>query len=146
MARLSWDSTISNDGTDFKLLEPGTYPFTIKSVEKSMSTSQRFNGTPMAIVTLRVGVGADSADVIDRIILDTDLEWKICQFFRAIGARGHGDSYQMNWDESYLVGKTGFVEIENREYQSNGETRHTNQVARYLDMGATPASDAGATW
>ena len=134
MTAYNWDSTIENDGGDFKLLEPGIYPFVIKKIEKGY-----FNGSsnvppcPKANLTLRVGEGMKISDVFDGILLDDSLEWKLCQFFTGIGSRKHGETLQMNWDEGYLVGKGGWVEIEHREYMKEGETRTTNQVSRYID-------------
>ena len=143
MAHMGWNDEIKNDGGDFKLLEPGTYPFVIKRVEKSfVSSSSRYSGAPMAVVTLRVGTGANATDVIDRIILDTDLEWKHCQFFNGIGVRKHGETFAMNWDEGFLVGKAGFVEIGHREYTKDGETRKANQVEKYIDPADMAAANA----
>lgn len=165
MAHMDWNDSVSNDGGDFKLLEPGIYPFTIKHVEKSYveNASSRYSGAKKAIVTLRVN---GETDVTDGIILDTDLEWKICQFMVGAGIRKHGETKEMNWDNSFLVGKTGYVEIEHREYQKDGETRKANQVARYIDPAdldarkaamasvatapaapaSQPAQEAGGVW
>lgn len=140
MTAYDWDSTIEKDGGDFKLLPEGVWPFTIKSVEKSYyNGGKSIPPCPKANLTLRVGHGADMSDVTDGMLLDDSLEWKLCQFFLGIGARKHGEPLRMNWDESFLVGKTGWVEIEHREYEKDGETRQANQVAKYLDPADFPA-------
>ena len=132
MTAFNWDSTIENDGGDFVLLDPGVYPFTVKSLEKSFHNGGgKIPACPKALLTLRVGEGANVSDVTDSILLDDSLEWKICQFFKAIGARGHGEKYKMNWDS--VVGCTGHLEISHREYEKDGETRKANQVKKYLD-------------
>ena len=152
MAQLDWNSEISNDGGDFKVLEPGTYPFTIKAIEKTyFNGSAKIPACPKAVVTLRVGQGAEASDVTDGLLLDDSLEWKLCQFFTAIGSRTHGQKLRMNWDDSYLIGKTGYVEIETRTYTKNDGTEgRANQVKAYIDPAdmptAKPAASAGTTW
>lgn len=153
MTALDWNSPISNDGSDFRLLEPGVYPFVIKSLEKSYyNGSGKIPPCPKALVTLRVN---GETDVTDGLLLDDSLEWKLCQFFNSIGVRKHGETYNPNWDG--LVGKAGYVKITNREWVGNdGNTRQSNQVDRYLDPAdvfttptpspAQPAATAGASW
>lgn len=137
MTAFTWDSEIRNDGGDFKLLEPGTYPFRVKALDK-----EYFNGSanvppcPKAKLTLHVGEGSNASDVIDGLLLDDSLEWKLCQFFTCIGDRKSGEALRMNWDA--VVGKTGWVEIEHREYIKDGETKHANQVAKYIDPADAP--------
>ena len=140
MTAYDWDSTIEKDGGDFKLLPEGIYPFTIKKVEKGyFNGSKNVPPCPRASLTLRVGVGANVSDVTDGLLLDDSLEWKLCQFFLAIGARKHGEALKMNWDDSFIVGKTGWVQIEHRTYEKDGEEKSANQVAKYLDPADAPA-------
>lgn len=135
MTAFNWDSTIEKDGGDFKLLPEGIYPFTIKKLEKGF-----FNGSsnvppcPRAQLTLRVGTGMDVSDVTEGLLLDDSLEWKLCQFFTGIGARKHGEPLAMNWDDDFIVGKTGWVQIGHRSYTNkDGEEKVGNQVEKFLD-------------
>lgn len=134
---MDWNSTISNDGGDFTVLEPGVYPFRVKTFERAY-----YNGganippCPMAKLVLRVGSGAAVSDVFENLYLDDVQEWKLCQFFTAIGDRKHGETLQPDWDN--IVGKTGWCRIKNREYTKDGETRTTNQVEAYLDPADAP--------
>jgi len=140
MTAYNWDSTtIENDGGDFRTLPEGIYPFTVKKLEKAF-----FNGSnsippcPRANLTLRVGVGAEVSDVTDGLLLDDTLEWKLCQFFLAIGDRKHGERLNVNWDA--VEGKSGWVQIEHREYtDKEGNDKVANQVARYLDPADAPS-------
>ncbi len=137
-----WNDTIKNDGNDFKLLEDGTYPFEITKLEK-----EYFNGNknvppcPRAKLTLKVGTGANSTIVTDSILLYDGAEWRIAQFFRSIGAKKHGQEFEMNWDDDYIVGKVGTLELGTREYEYNGETRKTNTVKRYNDVSEVETED-----
>ena len=138
MAALGWDSTIQNDGGDFRLLPEGVYPFTVKSLEKAFNNGTRnISACPMAKLMLRVGGGAESSDVTNNLYLDDSQEWKLCQFFLAIGDRKHGEALKMNWDA--VVGKGGWLEIEHYTYTDNGEEKTINSVARYLDPADAPA-------
>lgn len=143
MARaLQLDEEIEYDGGNFRLLEPGIYPFRVKAV-----SIDYFNGSksvppcPRAQLTLVVGEGADASDVIDGILLYEDdngnPNWKISEFYRSVGYKQHGQRVRMVWDET-LVGMTGWLVIENREYVKDGETRKANQVKRYLDPEDAP--------
>ena len=139
MAAYDWDSTIQNDGSDFRLLPEGIYPFTVKKMERGY-----YNGgntippCPRADLTLHVGVGADTADVTEGILLDDSLEWKLCQFFLAIGDRKHGEALKMNWDA--VEGKGGWCEIGHRTWTGrDGEERESNQVVRFIDPQDAPA-------
>lgn len=155
MASFNWDSTIENDGSDFKLLDPGVYPFTVKALEKSYyNGGSKIPPCPKALLTLRVN---GETDVTDGLLLDDSLEWKLCQFFTAIGARRHGEKLKMDWDG--VVGRAGYVEIGHRKWTGNdGQERDANQVERYVDPAdvfttptpaptpAQPAATAGASW
>jgi len=137
MAAFNWDSEIKNDGGEFKLLEPGVYPFRVKKLTKDY-----YNGgktvppCPKASLLLHVGYGAEASDVTDGLLLDDSLEWKLCQFFTCIGMRKHGEALRMDWDA--VEGKTGWVEIEHRDYIKDGETKKANQVVKYIDPQDAP--------
>lgn len=148
MTAFDWDSTIENDGGDFRLLEPGVHPFTVKALEKGY-----YNGgksvppCPQAKLTLRVGQGTEVSDATATLLLDDSLEWKLCQFFLSIGARKHGEQLKMDWDS--VVGKSGWCETAHREYRGgDGEMRTTNDIVRFIDpadvaqMQAAPSAQA----
>ena len=143
MTAFNWDSEIQNDGGDFVLLAPGVYPFTVKALEKTFyNGGAKIPACPKAQLTLRVGSDANVSDVTDGLLLDDSMEWKLCQFFTAIGDRAHGQKMKMDWDK--VVGKSGRLEIEHREYTtSDGEKRTANQVKKYIDP-ADAASGDGA--
>ena len=71
-------------------------------------------------------------------MLDDSLEWKLCQFFLAIGDRKHGEALKMNWDA--VEGKGGWCEIGHRTWTGrDGEERESNQVERFIDPQDAPA-------
>lgn len=139
MTALGWDSEIKNDGGDFKLLPEGVYPFTVRSVEKAYNNgAKNIPACPMAKVTLRVGTGADSSDVTNNLYLDDSLEWKLCQFFLALGMRKHGEALNLREFDN-AQGKTGWVELEHYTYTDKGEDKTINSVKRYLDPADAPS-------
>lgn len=141
-----WNDTITNDGTDFKLLEPGTYPFEITKIEKEYyNGSAKVPPCPRAKLTLRVGTAPDVTTITDSILLYDGAEWRIAQFFRSIGAKKHGAEYEMNWDDDFIVGKCGTCDVSIREYEYQGETRKTNDIARYNDA-PEGVEDGGDEW
>lgn len=139
MTAFGWDSTIKNDGGDFRLLPEGVWPFTVKSLEKGYSNgTKNIPPCPTAKVMLRVGAGADLSDVANTLFLDDSQEWKLCQFFLALGMRKHGEELNLS-EFDHIVGKTGWVEIEHYSYTKDGEEKVQNSVARYLDPADAPA-------
>ena len=143
------DESVSYDGSDYKVIEDGVYPFKVKAV-----SIVQFNGSdnippcPCAEVVMRVGTGVDSTDVKDRIHLYVNdygnPNWKIAAFYRAIGYKKHGEEVKMNWNESFLKDKTGWLETKQREFTYNqgtrkGETGINIDVARYIDPEDAPA-------
>lgn len=138
---LNWDSTIQNDGGDFKLLAPGVYPAKVKDVKKEYHNgSTKIPPCPKAVVTLRVN---GETDVVTNLLLDESLEWKLCQFFTAVGDRKRGDALVMNWDA--LVGKSLHVEVGNRKWTGNdGQERDANEILKFIDPEDAPAKAAPA--
>ena len=143
MARaMELDETISYDGSDFRQIPDGVWPFTVKAV----SIVNYKGGTNIppcraARVTMRVGAGADMTDVSDNIYLyindDGNPNWNIAAFYRAIGYKKHGEEVKMNWTSDFLVGKTGWMETETTEGNKDG-VKFVN-VARYIDPEDAPA-------
>jgi len=76
--------------------------------------------------------GAQSASVIEYLVLTRASEWKLSAFFRAIGMKKHGEPFVMNWDA--VEGCTGRAEVFVDEYtRSDGGIAKKNKVRQYLD-------------
>lgn len=126
---MDWNGTITNDSAAQNLLAPGTYSFRVTKLDKTTSNS---SGAPMAVVTLDVYDGAQSASVIEYLVLTRASEWKLSAFFRAIGMKKHGEPFVMNWDA--IEGCTGRAEVFVDEYtRSDGGIGKKNKVRQYLD-------------
>lgn len=135
---LSWDSTIEKE-SNFILLEPGEYTFTVKNMTRGQYTpgsqAKITEACPMAELELDViDSTGQSATVKENLILHTSLEWKISQFFISIGQKVKGQPFVPNWGT--VIGTTGRGEFGVRKYTYQGEEREANQVKNFLEPAA----------
>ena len=129
----NWTWEIKDDGSEFKPMKPGIYPAIISRFEQAEHLgSPKIPPCPKAILTLAVDSGEGTVDVKTTLLVHRKMEWKLSEFFRSIGRKRHGEPLQMDW--SNLVGQKLLVKIAPRTYPgSDGETRVTNNVERFLD-------------
>lgn len=130
---LDWDDEISAEN-EFELLPEGEYKFRIEALERG-----RFNGSakmaacPQANLTIAVTKeNGKEAKVFDTLYLNTKAEWKLSQFFVAIGQKKKGEPLTMNWGK--VPGSTGKLKLVINEYtDKNGNARQNNKIDRYLE-------------
>lgn len=131
---LNWDSTISQESS-FVLLEPGEYDFTVKKMTRGMHTPSGKGkidvSSPQAELELSIyNDQGQEATVFENLILHTATEWKISEFFIAIGQKIPGQDFVPNWN---VVGAKGRAEISINEYTSrDGKDRKNNRVEQFL--------------
>jgi hypothetical protein len=142
---MNWDDEIKNDGEAPTLIEPGIYPFKIKNLEKTISKGAKTAGAPMAILEVRVEHDeGEYADIRDQIVLTRNLEWKLCQFFTAIGQRKKGETLHPRWNA--VIGSKGFCEVVIEEYtKKDGTPGKSAKVGKYLDPEEYAKTVAAAT-
>ena len=131
---MDWDTAWATSSGGFTLLDPGVYPFEVAKIEKErFDGSARMAPCPQAKVTLKCQAGNREATVFDRLRLNTKTQWLIAQFFEGLGYERDPETgnVPIRWNEA--EGKTGWVRVSVREYQSNGQTRQTNQVDEYVN-------------
>ena len=127
-----WNSEISRDGQPRVTLEPGVYWFHIRQLDKTKwSTNLQ---APMANVTIAIGEadGETQGVCYENFVLHPKAEWKLCEFFRGIGCRKHGESFRMDWGK--VPNAYGRCEVDVEEREFNGTTRTRNVVKRFLDF------------
>lgn len=131
---LDWNSSIENDN-DFVLLDPGQYQFIVEKFERA-----RHSGTPKlppcnkAVLTLKVFDDSNSISIVHNLFLHSKTEGMLCQFFKSIGARKHGEKLVMDW--SKVIGAKGYCKIKIDEFESNkepGKKLHSNKIDKFLD-------------
>ena len=150
-----WNDVIENDGS-FTLLPEGVYPFTVVKFERGEHAgSDRIPTCKKAVLTIELDGGAlGTTEITENLFLHSKQEWKLCQFFTAIGQRKKGEQMRMNWQA--VPGATGWAEVIINEYdekkngQKTGNKRKNNRIGKYLDPAevrpaqtATPAAGGG---
>lgn len=131
---LGWDSQISQESS-FILLEAGNYAFTVEKMERSTfnpspSSSIR-DASPMAELELKIDSPQGTAIVFENLILHTKTEWKLSEFFTAIGQKKSGVPFTPDW--SGVIGATGYCKISQNNYTNkNGDNKTNNRVERFL--------------
>lgn len=130
---LEWDSEIEQEGQEFILLPDGTYPFKVTGFERRQyDGSSKIPPCKMALVHLAIDGGALGTAYIDeRLYLHSTMEWKLTEFFTAIGLRKKGERVAMNW--SAVPGATGMCEVNVNKYTTkDGQERTNNRIGKFL--------------
>ena len=135
-----WNDIIENDSS-FILLPAGTYPFTVKSFERGeYAGGDKVPACKKAVLTIEIDGGAlGVADITENLFLHSRAEWKLCQFFTAIGQRQHGEKLRMDWTK--VPGSRGMAEVEVNNYKDrDGNPRQNNRIKTYLEPKAAAAA------
>lgn len=135
---LGWDDEIQNDGSPFQILPEGDYRFTVNKFERARhSGSEKIPACNKAILTLTVFNGEAPGDVQTNLFLHSKFEWKLCQFFVAIGQRKHGEAMRMNWGA--VTGSGGVCHVDIRKWAGNdGKERESNEITEFYDPESAP--------
>ncbi len=131
---LGWDSEIENEGTPFVVAEPGDYNFTVIGMERArFAGSDKMPPCNQAKLTLQLEMHDGSAcNVKHNLFLHSKTEWKLCEFFTAIGQRQKGQRIAPNWNN--LIGAKGRCQISKRAYRGNdGSEKWTNDVVKFYE-------------
>ncbi len=121
-----WEDEIQDDGSAGTLLPPGDYDFVVTKFERA-----RHNGSeklpPCNKAVIYMEVGPQSVEIKHNLFLHTKTEGLLCEFFRSIGHRRHGEALQMNW--AMVPGSTGRCRVAHRTYNNE----KYNDVKKFLD-------------
>lgn len=132
---MGWDTPIQNDGQGFEVLPAGRYRFEVTKMERATSAGASTKGSPMAKLELRLMDAASGkvGSARETLVLHKNTEWKLCEFFRAIGQRKHGESIKPNW--TAVVGAAGECEVLVETFtKQDGTEGQSNKVKRFLDV------------
>lgn len=139
--QLGWDEPIENDGQEFTLFPAGTEgAFIVTEFKKALTGPNASVGPNVPQAQLKIkftGDAGGTTTLTDKITLHTTSEWKLCQFFRAIGQRVSGQKIKPDW--SKVNGAVGRCRLKVREYvavkgDKRGQTMQTNDIDKYLDI------------
>jgi len=130
---LDWDSPVSAEASDRgegNIPPVGEYGFKVIECEKTLSKA----GKKMAKINLELDEEGQHWKVYDYLVLTTNMEWKIAQFFECLGLKKKGEPLQkMPWDK--VVGATGRMKLKHETY----EGRESCKVERYIIAEAAKA-------
>ena len=128
---LDYDGEISNDGESFAVLpDNDEVEFTVKEVERGRNKDGTKPQVKMKL-DCRSIAGNGRATVYDYITMTRKSEWKLCELFRAIGLRQHGETLKMRWD---IEGRTGRATVSLDEFVGrDGDKRQSNKIKHYLE-------------
>lgn len=139
---LDWEDEIQYTESSFLTLPAGEYPFTVTGFER-----QNYDGganippCKMALLHLAVDGGSQGvANVTERLYLHTSMQWKLSEFFYAIGQLQKDGAVRMNWNA--VPGAAGRVKLVVNRYEKNGQERTNNRVERFLPPKETSAQTA----
>lgn len=129
---IGWGDQIVAEGGEFLLLNEGDYDFTVTAFERGrFPGSAKIPACNKAVLTLTVQTPNGEANTKYDLILWSSLEWKISEFFRAIGQKKSGEAFVPRWNE--VVGSKGRAHFKPRKYLKNGEERQVNDVSKFYD-------------
>lgn len=139
---LNWDDPISQEEMELPHLPDGDYPFQIVNLEKARHQPRDGGKLPpcnKAILTVRVTdrMNNVSVDIRHNMYLHTSMEWKLSEFFAAIGLKQKGEALRMDW--SRVVGATGLCKVKKR---SRTDGRAESEIDRFYPAYDLPAGAA----
>jgi hypothetical protein len=132
---LDWNASIEHDGKEFILLPEGDYPFEVKKFERGYyKGGEKIGPCNMAKLTLLVGDrDSDQVTIQHNLMLSSKLEGILCEFFKSIGARKHGERLEINWNK--IIGEKGHchVIIDKFISKNTGKELESNKVKYFID-------------
>lgn len=140
---LSWDDVIEKEGGSMIVLPAGKYPFRVSKFTRGRFTgSEKMPACPKAELELTVySQEHGEVTIFESLLLHTKTEWKLSEFFLAVGQKRKGEKVSMNWQA--VIGAQGLCELEINKYtDKQGNPRENNRVKEYIEPEATPAPQA----
>lgn len=114
-----WDDQITKDAEEFIVLPEGDYDFVVSRFERGyFNGSEKMSACPQAILFLKVAApDGQSVELRHNLFLHSKAEWKLSEFFAAIGQKKKNVPLRMNWN--LVPGSSGKCKISTRQYNNN---------------------------
>ena len=143
---LDWDDSIQKE-SNFVLLDPGDYTFTIDHFERGQHNgSDKIPPCPKAIVYFNVDCpDGGQTQLSQNYFLHTKMEWKISELFRSVGLKKEGEEIRMEWNK--LPGLSGKCKVGQVEgYKDPSKTYNSIEKLYPKEPGSTGKSWASGKW
>ncbi len=145
-----WEDEISEEGGEYTLLPEGDYDFTVLKIERGRHDgSAKIPPCNKAIVTFEIQGEEGKVEVVENYLLCNKLEWKLSEFFLAVGLKKHGEPLKMNWTKA--VGAKGkcrvFINKYTKKDGSEGQSNKIKKLYAYdeqIDTAIKPESKPAA--
>lgn len=130
-----WDDTIENEGSQWTLLPEGDYNFRIESFErKHYGGGGKIPACNQAAINVSIDAPEGSTTIQHNLFLYSKMEWKLSEFFIAIGQKKHGEKVRMNWNA--VPGACGQCKIGIRKFtKKDGTEGQSNEILKFYDPG-----------
>lgn len=131
---LGWDAEIENEGKEFVVAENGDYNFTVTGFERArFAGSSKMPPCNQAKLSIKLDMPNGEECVIKHnLFLHSKTEWKLCEFFTAIGQRKHGERVSMNWNA--VIGAHGRCKVSKRSFKNkDGKDLWTNDIDKFYE-------------
>lgn len=140
---MTWDDEIQNDGEGFRVLPEGEYDFTVTDFTRGrFEGSDNMKACPKAELTITLHDPDGDVTVNENLFLNKKVEWKLCQFFIAIGHRKHGEPLRPNWNA--VKGAKGRCKVGIKKWtgKKDGKEYKGNEITAFLEPSESPMNYA----
>lgn len=140
---MTWDDEIQNDGEGFRILPEGEYDFTVTDFTRGrFEGSDNMKACPKAELTIKIHDPDGDVTVNENLFLNKKVEWKLCQFFIAIGHRKHGEPLRPNWNA--VKGAKGRCKVGIKKWtgKKDGKEYKGNEITAFLEPSESPMNYA----
>lgn len=131
-----WDDEIENDGSDYVLLPKGDYKFSVSAFERKRyepKSGAKIPACNQAVLHITIDNAPEgSATIMHNLFLFSTVEWRLSEFFRAIGQKKHGERLKMDWNA--VVGTSGHCKVGVRTFtKKDGTEGKSNEIIKFYD-------------
>lgn len=139
---LGWDDEISVESTNFTVLQPGEYEFTVTNFERSRHNgSAKLPPCNKAVVTMTFESPEGVSTIKENFFMYSTCEGLISNFMIAIGLKKEGEPTRMNWPAT--IGRKGRAKLGIRTYTGNdGTERQANEIKNFIK----PTTSTAPSW
>lgn len=141
-----WDTDEVSDEGGFTLLPAGTYAFEVLKIDRErFEGSDKMAACPRAAITLNILTDTGWVSIIDKLMLNTKMSWRIAKFFEGLGYTKNPETGKVpaRWNEA--PGKQGWVKLKVRKFKrKDGSDGEMNEVDAYLAPSDWPQQAAPA--